>query len=239
MRILMILPVTNLSDREIERTKQHLAVIGSKDTLLDVVKLNKGPESIEFVRDEFSAAPELLERIMKAEKQGYDAIIDCCFSDPAIHAARECVRIPVVGLMEASIMLASVLGNKFSIITNPLEGIPSVERQARALAKSGTLVSVLAVDIPVLELFEDEQRTKKEFVIEAKRAIDHDHADVIIPGCAHFSKWATQFSRELGVPVVDPEGAALNIAEALVRLKLVHSLKSYPQPPSKEPTLRA
>ena len=237
MNILVIVPITGPSNADIELTKKHLAMVAAADTQLDVVKLDYGPESIEFSLDEYYAAPEILSRVGEAEKNGYDAVVVSCFGDPALHAARECVRIPMVGLMESSMMLASMLGDKFSIVTAPKETVPSMKRMTKMVAVENKLASIRAISVPVLRLHENEKATKRAFIEEAKSAIEEDGADVVIPGCGGFSAWASELAEELGVPVVDPGGAALKIAEALVKLRLTHSRLSYPSPSTKKRTL--
>ena len=56
----------------------------------------------------------VLNKIMQAADQGYDAVAIGCFLDPAMQEAREVVPIPVMGLGEASMMAACMYGAKFS-----------------------------------------------------------------------------------------------------------------------------
>jgi len=176
---------------------------------------------------------------MEAEKGGYDAVVDHCFGDPALHAARECVRIPVVGAGETSMMLASLLGHKFSVLTVLKETAPQVKRLARSIGVEEKLASVRFIGIPVLQLDENVQSTKTAFMETARKAIDEDDADVLCPGCTGLSMWASEWGEELGVPVLDPGGVALKTAETLVKLKITHSARSYPRPRVKKRTLPA
>jgi allantoin racemase len=237
LRILVISPSVGLSEAAIELRRKHLRGIASTETQVDVVKLKEGPASVESTLDEYYAAPEILARIVEAEKEGYDAVVDHCFGDPALHAARECVRIPVLGAGESAMMLASILGHTFSVITILRETVPVVKRLARSIGVEHKLASVRPIGIPVLKLDENSESTKKAFVEEARKAIDEDDADVICPGCTGFSVWVSEWSKELGVPVVDPAGAALKIAEALVKLNITHSMRSYPLPSVKKRTM--
>jgi len=237
LKILVISPITGVSDSTLALRRKHLVQIASPETQVEVVKLKNGPASIESSLDEYYAAPELLARVMEAEKQGYDAVVDHCFGDPALHAARECVRIPVVGAGEASMMVASLLGHSFSVLTVLKETVPNVKRLARSIGMEDRLASVRYIGIPVLHLDENIQATRRAFIDTARKAIEEDDADVICPGCAALSAWASEWGEELGVPVVDPGGVAFKMAEALVKLQLTHSAKSYPRPPIKRRTL--
>ena len=237
MKILVISPAVGLSESALMLRKNHFVEIASPETQIDVVKLKNGPASVEGSLDECYAAPEILSRVMEAERDGYDAVVDHCFGDPAIHAARECVRIPVIGAGETSMMLASLLGHKFSVLAVLKETVPQIKRLARSVGVEGKLASVRFIGIPVLQLDENVESTKRAFIETARKAVEEDDADVICPGCTGLSMWASQWSEELGVPVLDPGGVALKTAEALVKLRLTHSIKSYPHPLVKKRTL--
>ena len=56
----------------------------------------------------------VLNKIMQAADQGYDAVAIGCFLDPAMQEAREVVSIPVIGLGETSMLMACMYGYKFS-----------------------------------------------------------------------------------------------------------------------------
>ncbi|MFH1169236.1 MAG: aspartate/glutamate racemase family protein, partial [Chloroflexota bacterium] len=53
-----------------------------------------------------------VEAVLDAQKEGFDAVIDSCYFDPALDEAREVADIPVVGLAEASFSYSLLLGRK-------------------------------------------------------------------------------------------------------------------------------
>lgn len=66
----------------------------------------------------------MVKESIKAEKEGYDAIVIYCFSDVGIDAIRENVRIPVIGPGETSLAAASMLCNRFTVLTSESINIP-------------------------------------------------------------------------------------------------------------------
>jgi allantoin racemase len=134
-------------------------------------------------------------------------------------------------------MLASLLGHKFSVLTVLKETVPQVKRLARSIGVEDKLASVRFIGIPVLQLDENVESTKTAFMDSARRAIDEDDADVLCPGCTGLSMWASEWGEELGVPLLDPGGVALKTAETLVKLRITHSPKSYPLSETKQRTL--
>ncbi|MEO8883208.1 MAG: aspartate/glutamate racemase family protein, partial [Devosia sp.] len=55
---------------------------------------------------------------------------------------------------------------------------------------------------------------------EIDRAIQEDHAEAIVLGCAGMADLAAELSRQHGLPVIDGVAAAVKLAESLVGLGL-------------------
>src|SRR3569623_666222 len=62
-------------------------------------------------------AREVINNAMRAEREGFDAFLIGNISDAGIREAREVVNIPVLGLCETSLHIASMMGANFSLIT--------------------------------------------------------------------------------------------------------------------------
>jgi allantoin racemase len=125
-----------------------------------------------------------------------------------------------------------LLGDKFSVITTIPGGLDLVRHNVEASGMGSKLVSVRAIDMPVLELL-DHEKVKDTILNEAKKAVE-DGAHVIILGCAGMSPIVAYVQEHLQVPVIDPGGAALKIAELLVSMHLAHSKRCFPTPPPKK-----
>lgn len=203
-------------------------------TEVDSVGIERGPSSIECRYDEILAIPEIVKRVKEAEEEGIDACVVNCFGDPGVRASREVVNIPVLGPCEASLHVASTMCDKFSVITVLSSVASLIEENARIYGLSDKLVSVRAVDIPVLDLHQDNETTAKALHKEGKKALEEDSAEVLILGCTGMTGMAERLSKELGVDVIDPLPAAVKFAEMLVGLGLSHSKLTFPTPPDKE-----
>lgn len=231
MRIKIIIPNSSVEfrDSQIEERKQA----AGPGVEVDVICLKEGPASLESSFDEALAAPSLLMEVMKAEKEGYDAISIDCAADPSLRAMREIANIPVTSGGEAGILYALALGDKFSVVT-VLENTARVIKDCiRSYGLESRVASVRFADIPVLEL-ENLGLAKEAIYREARRAIDEDGADVIVLGCTGMSLVTKHLRKEVEVPVVDPAVAALTMAESLVKMGLSHSKVCYLSPPEKE-----
>ena len=210
------------------------------DVHIESVLLDCGPISIECEYDEVLAAPDTVAKVIEAERDGCDAVVISCFGDPALHAAREKVGIPVVGPGEASMHLAASLGHRFSVVTVVDSLVPLFENNARLHGLEHSLASVRSIGITVLDLEEKARdRAVQKLVEESILAIEDDGAHVIVLGCTGMTGLAdavqdTLACRGYKVPVIDPGLASLKVAEMLVDTGLIHSKRTYPAPPVKE-----
>ena len=205
-----------------------------------MVSLAQGPASVECRYDEAIATPDVLRQVKKAEQEGFDAVIVDCFGDVGVKAAREIAEMPVIGPGESSMLLAAALGQRFSVITVLRNLLPVVYETAEVLGLHRKLASVRYVDIPVLEVM-DRERLKKALLREMLEALEKDGAQVLVLGCTGMSGVTSELSQRLrergyDVPIVDPSGAALKFAEALVKMGLKQSKLTYMKPPEKERT---
>lgn len=200
-------------------------------------QVEQGPASIESRFDEALAVPGTIGRIIEAERQGVSAVVVDCLGDPGVAEARECVAIPVLGPCETAMHTAAILGHRFSVVTVFDGAIPVFEALAGRFALKEKLASVRAVDIPVLELEADIERTQAALLEQAKLAIA-DGAHVLLLGCTGMTGCASAMRTQLlqlgwDVPVLDPLPLAVLAAAALVDAGLAHSRRTYPAPRAK------
>lgn len=219
MRILVVNPVgTDMWDKKDE---EYLRRFARKDTSINVLSLKDGPNSLETFQSMVYVGPGIIELVKKCEGK-YDAIMVNCFGDPCVKAVREIVDIPVLGPGETSMLIASLLGHKFSVISPTKKTALQVELHARELGIEERLASVIGLEIPVLELEKDKEKTINAVVRASEKAVE-DGAEVIVLGCTGMAYMADEIRKRLNVPLIEPASLTLKIAEALVDLKLKHS----------------
>jgi len=197
--------------------------------------LEHGPPSIESEFDEAFAVPGTIARAIEAERAGADAIVIDCMGDPGLKPIREVVKIPVLGPAETSMHLAAMLGQTFSIVTVLGAVKPMLINLARVYGVHEKLASVLAVDVPVLELVERLAEVRQALAESALVAVERDGADVIVLGCTGFLGCAEAISERLiqagyDIPVIDPIPATVCIAEAVAKAGLTHSKRTFATP---------
>jgi allantoin racemase len=201
-------------------------------------EISTGPGSIECEFEAAVSVPGTIAEVLRAERDGADAVIIDCMGDPGLRAAREVATIPVLGPCETGMHVAAMLGHRFSVLTVMRRLRPSFENTAAIAGLSTKLASVRSVDIPVLELESDLEHTTKMLIREGIRAVEQDGAEALIFGCTGlmgcaFALREGLLAAGLDVPVVDPIPTAVSVAAALVRSNLSQSKYTYPLPPKK------
>ena len=225
-------------------TKKRILYIGG-DTRLPYLRAHAAPHVtvdasppqdtrgvVESRYDELSYAPAVVERVIWAEREGYDACLMACFGDPGIDAARETVSIPVVAPGEASYAMASMLGRRFSIVTVLENVVGMLEERVAACGMADKLASIRTIGMRVEDARDDQALALQKVAQAARSCIQEDGAQVVILGCGSLSILAHEIQTQLGVPVLNPLLVSLKTAEAMLGASLTHSKLAYPLPPS-------
>lgn len=195
-----------------------------------------GPRSIESIYDELLSAPGTLQVALERLDE-CDALVIACYSDhPTVYALREVTDKPVVGIAEASMLYACILGHRFSVVTTNREWEPLLWDAVHHYGLAGRCASVCSTGMAVLELESaDSATTERKIIDAARQAVEQDGADVICLGCAGMAGLDEVVSRALGVPVIDGVVAALKLMEgALAAGWLTSKRLAYARPHHKE-----
>jgi len=234
MRILLINPNSSESfTAKIQAIAEKYALPG---TYVQAMNPTSGPRSIESIYDELLSSPGTLE-VALTHMKDFDAFIIACYSDhPVVYALREITDKPVLGIADASMYLACMLGYKFSVVTTNREWEPLLWDAVRHYGMTERCASVRSTGMPVLALESaSPEETYKMILKVSQQAIENDGAEVICLGCAGMTGIDRRLEAELRVPVIDGVVGALKLLEELVGYGLRTSKRlAYSQPGYKE-----
>ncbi len=238
--IRMISPVLQSGDWTPENTyEETLRPMEHERLKLSSVFLDRGPHSIEYRMEEAMLVPDLVTKAVEAEREGVDGLVVDCMADPGVDVLRECVSIPVVGPGRLSMQTAMLLGRRFSILVE-LDIVGRLfEEEVKRYGVSEGFASCRSIDIPVLEIDSDRERTTALLTEAGELAVREDHADVLVLGCTRFSEMTDELTRRLGergipVPVINPNLLVVHSLYALLESKLSHSKVAFPYPSGKK-----
>jgi allantoin racemase len=177
-----------------------------------------GPPSIEGYFDEAFAVPGLIAEMAKAPDA--DAYIVACFDDTGLEAARSFAAAPVIGIGEAAFHMASLIAEKFSVVTTLARSVAPIEKNHAKYGLIARCARVRASNVAVLALEEPGSHARKTIAAEIFRALEDDGAEAIVLGCAGMTDLARDLEQQAGVPVLDGVACAVSLAESMVRLGL-------------------
>jgi Asp/Glu/hydantoin racemase len=217
MKILLVNP--NTSESVTERLQAAAAAVLSPGTELVALTAPRGVPYIATRAEAVIGATQTLE--MLAEHwQTADAAVVAAFGDPGLAGGRELFPIPVVGMAEAAMLTACMLGRRFAIVTFARELGPWYREcvEYNGLTSRLAAIRMLSEDFKAVSTVQDEKEDK--LVELANRTIDEDEADVIILGGAPLAGLADRVRDRIAVPVIDGVAAAAKQAELLGALHL-------------------
>lgn len=168
---------------------------------------------------------------------GIDAAIIAAFGDPGLFGARELFAFPVVGLAEAAMLTACMLGRRFSIVTFASALAPWYEECVAMHGLSSRCAGVRPLDGSFQSISEVQSEKEDLLVALANRSIEQDNADVVILSGAPLAGLAAKVRDRIPVPVIDPVAAAVRQAETLAVLKPRKAVAGTFRRPDPKPTV--
>jgi allantoin racemase len=112
--------------------------------------------------------------------------------------------------------------------------VPVREHAALRHGFERRLTACPVLNLAVLDTVVDRERVLDLLVQKGRETIERDGSEVLVLGCAGLGDLAPRLQALLGVPVVDPNAAALKLCETLVDLGLTHSKARLYSAPSRE-----
>lgn len=215
MRLLLVNP--NMTAAMTDRMTEVARTVAPAGT--EIVALT-APRGFAYIasRSEAQVAGTIACEMIAEHAEGTDAAIIAAFGDPGLHAARELFDFPVLGMAEAALMTAAMLGERLSIVTFS----PIMRRwYTDAVRDAGLLHRFAGVRTPPThgeDVANAGEALRDELVALCAGAVAEDGADVIIPGGAPLAGLAAHIADRTDVPVVDPISAATIQAVALASL---------------------
>lgn len=231
MKILLINP--NITDSITEVMASEARRSASPGTEIVAVTANFGTLYIENRIEAAIASHAVLEALAE-HRADCDAAIISAFGDPGLHAARELVDIPVLGISEAAFLIAYTQGRRYSIVCLTKRLRTWYMECAAEHGLDGRMASARALTVPVPDITRAKQDLADHLVEQCLLAVEEDDAEVVILGGGPVAGLAREIAPQVPVPVIDGISCAVQLAESLVALNLGPPARgSFAQPASK------
>ena len=226
-----------------EAIELHAKRVLYPGTEIEVHGVDYGTSELHFHYFSFLNTHQILENVLKAQKEGFDAVAIGCGMDPGLDEAKEISDIPVLGLSETAMFVACMLAKRFSVITH--QTLLNRKRIDSLIAKYGlesrsTPSGDFSVDLETLARSFNDPKPILDAFTKAVRKSVMQGAEIVIPGCNILNLVAVQnqFYEVDGVPILDVAGNLMKMTEAMVVLNRVCGIrisrKGYFEAPAKE-----
>lgn len=190
----------------------------------------RGTQHVQYKSCDLFNTVETIEHVLDAQDKGFDAVVIGCSIDIGLKESREVSRIPVTSAMESAMLSSCIMGRKFSIISFGERARVRQEQLIDEYGLRGRATTVRCFEMTLEELGKamsseaGKKKLRSVFMDEARRAVNEEKAEVIIPGCGILSALCmvdgiTKVDGMEEVPVIDTFVPALKFAEMLVMMK--------------------
>lgn len=231
--VLVIVPFAFAEGGIANRRAQMKGVVLGPDIEVDFRGVKAGPALFDSYHDWVIADLALFEAGKTAQEEGYDAVCIDTMSDSGMNALRSVLDIPVIGPGRASYLLALLLGNCFSVLTQWDPWIGLYKKSLTEYGLADKCASIRSINTP--PDLENLLGGKEEVVFPKLRdaamaCIEEDGAEVICMGSTTMHQAVPYLQENLPVPVINPGPLTYKLAELVLGLGLSHSRKAYPRP---------
>ena len=146
-----------------------------------------------------------------------DAVYLACFGDPGLLALKELARVPVIGMAEASCRAASVLTERFSIVTGGERWGPMLREFVTTLGLGRRLAAIETVAPTGADIARDPDSAITLLVEACRRTVARDGAGAVILGGAGLAGLAARIQPHLDIPVICSVEAGMKAVLAALR----------------------
>lgn len=243
-------PVANMAYVVAELLNKLKTKSRAESTEIDVEEGSPLAEHTEARDAEFLAniTSGFLSKVRKYSEMGaYDAIVSTGFLDPGFEAARTISRIPVAGALHSSLLMASLIGKRTSIVIGAMPLALAVRQVAEGYGLGHKLASLRSYGHSTTKLLKLINKYKdqlfespeagpitEDIVAQCITAIEADRVDSLILGCEPTEFWENEVRKRLDaagydeIPLICPTLACVQMAKAMVNLQLMQTPRAYP-----------
>jgi len=214
MRLLLI--NGNTTQAITDRCAAAARAAARSDTEIVPLTASRGPRIINTRAENALASAAVIELLAEHGGSADAALIAISF-DTALDGAREAVPFPVVGMTEAALHAAALLGGPIGFVGPVRRALNVYRGVVERTGLASRIAGYRAVDMRPQD-FADPANLVAPVVKFAHELIDVDHAESIIVAGAALAGLIDKVQADVPVPVIDGIAAGVVLAEALVQL---------------------
>lgn len=216
MKILVVNP--NTTQAVTDRIASVAAAAASPGTVVECVTATFGATVITSRAEDALAGHAALDTAAR-HFDGHGAVILGASWDTALAGLREMLPVPVVGFTESAMTIANLVGDRFGLVTVDDRAAESHRRLAEACGFASRFAGTANVSMEYVGILSNADTAVAQARAAALTLVDQ-RAEAIIPTGAVFAGLHTRIQEGVPVPVLDATTCAVQLAEALARMKI-------------------
>ena len=205
-----------------EALTKHLNSVKRADTQISINGIDRGSLDLHFnstVAMNSFAPGGVMDKLIQANREGYDAVAIGCFLDSALEEARELTDIPIFGLAETSIHMACMLGNRFSGVAFCDKQVQHYDAIVRKYGLENRAVPFgsLGIDFEQVQKGFSDPATIMDPFRKCLKKLSEAGAEVILPacGCVNTIVVREKITEMEGMLILDINALLLKVTEAM------------------------
>jgi len=232
MRILVV--NSNTSSFVTEKVAAEARLVVSRGTEIVAVTGTFGGRVI-GTRSENAIAEHATLALVAEHASGCDGVLIAVSYDTCLLAARELLTVPVVGMTEAALLTACMLGGKIGVIVFGRRVLPLYQERVATYGLNSRIAGWRIIENSAPYAPGDQGEVDDLLISAATDLIDQDYAEVVLLAGAVMAGVPRHLQSAVPVPLIDGISCGVRQTELLVRLAAPKPLTgSYSLPSNRE-----
>jgi allantoin racemase len=166
---------------------------------------------------------------------GCDAVVIAVSYDTGLRGARELLAMPIVGMTEAGLLTACMLGGRIGVVTFGRRVLPLYQELVTSYGLASRIAGWRVLESTAAYGRGAHPELDAEIVAAARDLVDRDGAETVVLTGAVMAGVPRRLQSDIPVPVVDCIAAGVRQAELLARMNLPKPRAgSYAHPAGRE-----
>jgi allantoin racemase len=182
-------------------------------------------------RSENAIAEHAAVELMARHWKGCDAVLIAVSYDTALRAAREMLPIPVVGMTEAALLTACMVGGPIGMLVFHERTRQVYREVAESYGLGSRLAGIRVISTPAAAVLSQRQAIENEVAELATRLAVEDGAESVVPVGAVAAGMPRTLRTRVPVPLLDGISCGVLQAELLARLNPAKPSRGSYAPP--------